>query len=180
MWCLAAPSSATHLSGKSEYFYYSPESHGCQRVEAGCAPAANCSFTSRQECHSVCITARAHVIGGCESTKYGCCGDGVTVNDGQNNCPGTCPRILGRSFYSSPWSFLYPLHNQRSFIVHCVPPSVGEAESTASSAGQPSIGVHWGLLASGVCGAVLLLGVVTVVGLSTFAYRKRHRNRQRW
>lgn len=56
---------------------------------------------------------------------------------------------------------------------------LGEAESTASDS-QSSGSVHWGLVASGVCGIVLLLGLVAVVGLSMYAYRQRHKNRHRW
>ena len=56
----------------------------------------------------------------------------------------------------------------------------GESEDAAAGGKGEGGGVHWGLIASGVCGAVLLLGLVAVVGLSTYAYRQRHRNRHRW
>lgn len=52
------------------------------------------------------------------------------------------------------------------------------AASTRNSGGNK--GVHWGLISSGVCGAVLLLSVVAVVGLATYTYRQRHKKRHRW
>ena len=58
------------------------------------------------------------------------------------------------------------------------------SEAAASEEGGGGGGgdstVHWSVVMSGVCGAVLLLGLVAVVGLSTYAYRHRHRARQRW
>ena len=55
----------------------------------------------------------------------------------------------------------------------------GSEAATTGGKGERS-GVHWGLITSGVSGAVLLLGLVAVVGLATYAYRQRQRNRHRW
>lgn len=53
-------------------------------------------------------------------------------------------------------------------------------EAVASGGDKGSTRVHWDVITSGVCGAVLLVGLVAVVGLSTYAYRQRNRSRQRW
>ena len=62
----------------------------------------------------------------------------------------------------------------------CVSLDVGFAEETAMQGEGGSRGVHWGLVLSSVCGAVLLLGLVAIVAMSVYAYRQRHRKSHRW
>ena len=76
------------------YFHYSPEDGLCQDVadvDPHCLlPAHNCTFRSVDECQVTCGTGAGHssVIGGCAGTRYGCCGDGVTVKASDSSCPG--------------------------------------------------------------------------------------------
>ena len=39
--------------------------------------------------------------------------------------------------------------------------------------------VRWDLIAAGICGTALLLAVVAVVGIATYAYRHKQKQRQR-
>ena len=39
--------------------------------------------------------------------------------------------------------------------------------------------VRWDLIATGICGTVLLLAVVALVGIATYAYRHKQKQRQR-
>jgi hypothetical protein len=50
----------------------------------------------------------------------------------------------------------------------------------SKSGGGGKEGGHWGLITSGVCGVLVLLGLVAVIGLSTYTYRRRQRHRNRW
>ena len=84
LWCTVHSSSDAVVA--QAYFHYSPDSGLCVQVAADCLPASNCSFSSVDGCHSVCGEGRS-TIGGCGSTKYGCCVDGVTVRE-EGNCPG--------------------------------------------------------------------------------------------
>jgi hypothetical protein len=110
--------------------------------EGRCVPAANCTFSSADECYSLCGEGKKSMEA-CAGTDYGCCGDGVTVREGEGGCP-------------------------------------EESDTATAGQGGGNSGVHWGLIMSGVCGVVVLLGLVAVVGLSTYAYRQRHRNKHRW
>lgn len=70
------------------YFHYMPNSGVCVKVDHGsCIPAPNCSFSSAEECASVCGDGEKSVET-CAGTEYGCCGDGVTVRQGDGGCPG--------------------------------------------------------------------------------------------
>jgi hypothetical protein len=127
------------------YFHYIPSSGLCVQVtqeEGRCVPAANCTFSSADECYSLCGEGKKSMEA-CAGTDYGCCGDGVTVREGEGGCP-------------------------------------EESDTATAGQGGGNSGVHWGLIMSGVCGVVVLLGLVAVVGLSTYAYRQRHRNKHRW
>lgn len=55
-----------------------------------------------------------------------------------------------------------------------------EAAASEDGRDDKDNGSHWSIITSAVCGGVLLLGFVAVVTLSTYAYRQRHRNRNRW
>lgn len=90
LWCVPQSSDRPTLS--LVYYHYSPDSKSCLQVDPGCIPDSNCSFSSAGECQSFCIAERSQKVGGCESTRYGCCGDGITANDGHNSCPGVCSR----------------------------------------------------------------------------------------
>lgn len=62
-------------------------------------PAANCTFSSVDECYRVCGEGKKSGEG-CGGTQHGCCGDGVTVREGQGSCPGECccRRVCGPVF----------------------------------------------------------------------------------
>ena len=62
-------------------------------------PAANCTFSSADECYSLCGEGKKSMEA-CAGTDYGCCGDGVTVREGEGGCPGEC-LVCG---LVSPWS----------------------------------------------------------------------------
>ena len=87
-WCAAGLS---RDSGEVRtYFYYTPSSGLCVQVgqdEGGCVPAANCTFSSADECYSLCGEGKKSMET-CTNTEYGCCGDGVTVRKGEGACPG--------------------------------------------------------------------------------------------
>ena len=50
---------------------------------------------------------------------------------------------------------------------------------TDEAPGPPSNQIRWDLIAAGICGVVLLLAVVTVVGMATYVYRQKHKQRHR-
>lgn len=164
-WCAdPVPSDPTLVT--ATYFHYDPSSGLCSQLrqdEAGCVPAANCSFTSVDECYRVCGEGKKSGDG-CRATEHGCCRDGVTVREGEGRCPGEYVhwRICGCVCIMSTVSLS------------------GESEAANARTSGGKNGVHWGLISSGVCGAVLLLTLVAVVGLATYTYRQRHKNRQRW
>lgn len=88
LWCAVQVPSNPVVVRTS--FQYVPGSGLCVQLEqdkVGCVPAANCSFSSADECYSVCGEGRKNMKG-CEGTEYGCCGDGVTVREGERGCPG--------------------------------------------------------------------------------------------
>lgn len=52
----------------------------------------------------------------------------------------------------------------------------GEEESTGD---RSSGGVRWDLLATGICGTALLLGAVVVIGIVSYVYKQKTRQRHR-
>ena len=89
-WCSVEP---RHVPEEvRSYFHYTPSSGLCVQVkqgDGGCVPASNCTFSSAAECYSLC-GGKKKSMGACASTTYGCCGDGVTVREGEGGCPGEC------------------------------------------------------------------------------------------
>ena len=88
-WCAARlPSDRVSTNA---YFHYTPKSGVCEELDPAsyshCVPAANCTFSSARECYSVC-GAEKKSMPACEHTTYGCCGDGVTIRQGETGCPG--------------------------------------------------------------------------------------------
>ena len=88
-WCIK-PLASDGLSLRT-YFHYSPSSGLCTELDpssySDCEPASNCTFSSAKECCSVC-GKEEKAVQTCADTKYGCCGDGVTIRQGQGGCPG--------------------------------------------------------------------------------------------
>jgi hypothetical protein len=142
-WCVK-PLASDGLSLRT-YFHYSPSSGVCTELDpssySDCEPDSNCTFSSAKECYSVC-GKEEKAVQTCADTKYGCCGDGVTIRQGQGGCP--------------------------------------DEAAPSKSGGGGKEGGHWGLITSGVCGVLVLLGLVAVIGLSTYTYRRRQRHRNRW
>ena len=54
-----------------------------------------------------------------------------------------------------------------------------EQEEGGKGGSSGSGAVRVDLLATGICVSVLLLGVVTLIGIATYAYKQKHKTRQR-
>ena len=149
-------------SESGTYYYYIRSSRDCEAVPASCVqPYSNCSFTSLEECQTTC-----RHIGGCESTPYGCCTEGGVARAADGTCPG---ENVGMKL---------PLCARLTCIVCWLILSPDEEEAAGGQSSNSS-GVRWDLLATGICGTVLLLGAVAVIGIVTYVYKHKARQRHR-
>ena len=122
--------SATNL------FFYNQDKGVCESLPSNCNQYANCSFRTLEDCQTQC---KPVILGGCHSTRQGCCSDGQTAKTEDGKCP-------------------------------------DDARAPDTPSNSP---VRWDLIAAGICGTVLLLAVVALVGIATYAYRHKQKRRQR-
>jgi len=83
------PSQATDQAVPTLRYYYNLSTHQCEQGPANCSQCVNTSFTSQEDCQHTC--SNPVVVGGCRSTRLGCCPDQQTPRSEGEACPsGMC------------------------------------------------------------------------------------------
>ena len=167
----------------------------CARVTDGCGLASGCLFDTVEQCESSC-SGESHVESGCENSQNGCCPDKVTFRKNDGSCNSKSPLLAVHvhtiGHVTNRVQVVCALITVSVVSVNILPcfcvcagvetnsvskDTHGEVISPRSS-GKAG-GVRWDMVAIGAGVIVLLIVVLGLSGVVTYAYRNSHKNKER-